>query len=570
MKIFASYSLSCFLLLLGFSLAACLKYKTIPDCDLRAGFTVASDTIYCSSGTCPVQFIDSSKVFPDLEYEWDFRDGSAKVFGRTPAPHNFAPNNSIPYRVLLTVRLGEGCMDTFARNIYVLDGGPVARFTSDQAMDMCFTNESVTFTSQSTNYDSIEWSFGDGSTFKGVGSTVSHSYAVADDYTVRLTAIRGTQRNTFSLPFKVKAHKFEISRADLGPARKVKQLSDRSYAIIGNSIVGGKSKPYLMFVGEKGTPVQILPITTVGDDAKVADFDILPNGSFVLVGTTFRKVGSNTTPDIFYLWLDAVGNVQSTLGLPISMRSDNLEESASSIIVPSTGGIMITGRVFDPNTNTSHIYLFKSATNLNNIDMNLPVSLPDYEEGIAAVEVSVENFVVLGQTRTNAFSATPDILFFKVNKFGAITGNTHTSGNASSGEFAVSISKAADGMALMICGTTTSNGNQDFYLVKTDLAGNPLGSAKIVPDASGVQQISKEISPTKNGGFLIVGIQGGNPCFFTTDANGNNNPIKTYSMNGTEGFISGLQTTDGGFILAGYLENTKLYLVKTDKNGNFN
>ena len=116
-------------LLFSFSLSGCIKYKEIADCSLRAGFHGFRKTLsFVPEHRFEVQFTNNSQIFTGLEYEWDFRDNSHKEFIANPK-HSFAPGK---YRVLLTVRLGEGCMDTFPHNILVLDAGPMAVFTTDK------------------------------------------------------------------------------------------------------------------------------------------------------------------------------------------------------------------------------------------------------------------------------------------------------------------------------------------------------------------------------------------------------------------------------------------------------
>jgi PKD repeat protein len=195
--------------LLAIGALGCLKYKDIPDCDMRAGFQVTQDTFICSGTSCEIQFTDSSEAFTGMEYEWDFRDGSQKVFAASPQ-HAFAPNNAAPYRVLLTVRLGEGCMDTFSRNIWVLDGGPAARFSTDKAMNMCFAKESVTFTNESENATSYVWNFGDNSSPLSANNKnpVTHTYSVAGTYSVTLTATGNGRTNTATVEVVVKVPTF--------------------------------------------------------------------------------------------------------------------------------------------------------------------------------------------------------------------------------------------------------------------------------------------------------------------------------------------------------------------------
>jgi hypothetical protein len=142
-----------------------------------------------------------------------------------------------------------------------------------------------------------------------------------------------------------------------------------------------------------------------------------------------------------------------------------------------------------------------------------------------------------------------------------------------------SVRQTTDG-GYIVAGRTSSfgAGGYDAWLIRTDASGDTLWSrtygGSVGEDAQSVQQ-------TEDGGYIITGYTmsfgGGrreNVYLVKTDADGDTLWTRTYG--GTSGSDCGLsvqQTTDGGYIVAGYsnsfggLGNYDFYLVKTDAAG---
>lgn len=123
-------------------------------------------------------FTDGS-IGPD-EWHWDFGDGSTSTTQHNI--HTYA--NTGTYTVkLVVINHTTGCDDTYTLNIRILDEH--ANFDATQTV-IC-RNTSTTFNASGNTAGSIasyEWDFGDGQT--GAGETVSHVYANAGLFTVRL------------------------------------------------------------------------------------------------------------------------------------------------------------------------------------------------------------------------------------------------------------------------------------------------------------------------------------------------------------------------------------------------
>lgn len=109
---------------------------------------------------------------------WNFGDGATST-DENPF-HIFATAGT--YNVTLALTSPTNCTGTSTTNV-VVPAKPVADFTATPACP----GADVTFTNNSTNATTYEWSFGDGATSTVANPT--HAYTVAGTYTVTLRAI---------------------------------------------------------------------------------------------------------------------------------------------------------------------------------------------------------------------------------------------------------------------------------------------------------------------------------------------------------------------------------------------
>ena len=144
------------------------------------------------------------------------------------------------------------------------------------------------------------------------------------------------------------------------------------------------------------------------------------------------------------------------------------------------------------------------------------------------------------------------------------------------GDYGESMVRTSDG-GYALAGYTNSSGagGYDFYLVKTDVAGNVQWSRTY--GGKNVEQ-GYSVIQTSDGGYALAGLTisfgaGSDDAYLVkTDSSGNMQWNKTYGGVGSEYAFSVVQTSDGGYALAGetYLgpSSDDAYLVKTDSSGN--
>ncbi len=144
-----------------------------------ADFTV-NDSVGC--GSLLALFTDLSSTPINSTYAWNF--GDSQVSSVKNPSHTFSINGS--YTITEVVTSPGGCMDSISKINYIsIQTAPTASFVASTDFAL-IPNAIIDFTSESANYSSLNWDFGD-SYFSNLQSP-SHNFIDTGQFVVCLTA----------------------------------------------------------------------------------------------------------------------------------------------------------------------------------------------------------------------------------------------------------------------------------------------------------------------------------------------------------------------------------------------
>jgi hypothetical protein len=290
------------------------------------------------------------------------------------------------------------------------------------------------------------------------------------------------------------------------------------------------------------------------------------DGGFALAGYTYSYGDGGY--DFWLVKTDSAGNVQWNQTYGGSGR-----EYAVSVIETGDGGFALVGHTYSYGNGGYDAWVVRTAENGNEL-WNQTYGGANSDFAVSIVETGEGDFALAGLS--NSYG-TGDYALWVVRT--AENGNelwNRIYGGART-EDGWSVIETGDG-GFALAGYTYSygDGGYDFWLVKTDSAGNvqwnqTYGGANSDYGMSGIA--------TSDGGYAIVGYTdsfgAGNGDFWLvkTDANGNELWNQTYGGVEADECYSVVETGDGGFALAGYTYSygagsSDFWLVKTSNSPN--
>jgi len=199
---------------------------------------------------------------------------------------------------------------------------------------------------------------------------------------------------------------------------------------------------------------------------------------------------------------------------------------------------------------------------------------PNIEGGISVIQASNGDFVVVGVTDSYG-SGKYDIYMVRTDS----SGDTiwwKAFGGAEDDE-GYSVQETSDG-GFIIAGNTKSfgAGNYDIYLLKTNNSGNVQWSKVF---GGSYAENGNSVIQTSDGGYIVAGktvtYGAGNSDVYLVKTDSSGNVMWTKTFGGTDGdeARSIQQTDDGGYIIVGKTSSSgagsyDVFLIKTDSDGN--
>ena len=234
------------------------------------------------------------------------------------------------------------------------------------------------------------------------------------------------------------------------------------------------------------------------------------------------------------------------------------------------GGYVITGAY---GYSSYDIGLIKTDSQ-GNEECNQIYGGSEWDKGKFVQQTMDGGYIIIGYTRSYG-SGNFDVWLIKTDSEGTEEWNQTYGG--SNNDYGYSVQQTMDD-GFIIVGTTASygNGNSDVWLIKTDSQGNEEWNQTYGgSDDDG----GRSFQQTSDGGYVIAGYTqsygNGNSdvWLIKTDSQGNEEWNQTFGGASTDYSYSVEQTTDGGYVITGYTQsygngNTDVWLIKTGPEGN--
>jgi len=277
--------------------------------------------------------------------------------------------------------------------------------------------------------------------------------------------------------------------------------------------------------------------------------------------SAYSSIVSCTTADnIQVAWTRTFGGSGDDCGYSVQQTSD--------------GGYIITGETDPYGAGFTDVWLIKTDSS-GNVAWNKTFGGSSSDSGRSVEQTLDGGYIIAGYTAGSCESRWLDVWLIKTDDSGNVAWNKTFCGSVTdSGE---SVQQTSDG-GYIIAGYTDSYGagGGDVWLIKTDDSGNVAWNKTFggSGDDSGYS-----VQQTSDGGYIIAGgtysygAGAADVWLIKADSSGNVAWNKTFGGSGDDYGESVQQTSDGGYVIAGYTGSygarmNNVWLIKADSSGN--
>jgi hypothetical protein len=289
------------------------------------------------------------------------------------------------------------------------------------------------------------------------------------------------------------------------------------------------------------------------------------DGGYIITGGT-GSFGAGGF-DVYLVKTDSLGDTLWT-----RTYGDTANDWGYSVQETSDGGYILSGSTESYGSGLFDLYLIKT-DNIGDTLWTKVYGGTGYEIGYSVQETSDGGYIIAGYT--GSFGAGgEDVYLVKTDSLGDTLWTKTYGGSLYEGCQSVRIT--SDGGFIIVAWTNSFGaGRDDIYLIKTDPVGDTLWT-RLYGDSLDEWGYSAE--ETSDGGFILAGYTatfgagGGDVYLIRTDSLGNTLWSKTYGDTAQDISYSVEQTSDGGFIVTGFTKSfgageEDVYLIKTDASG---
>jgi len=349
-------------------------------------------------------------------------------------------------------------------------------------------------------------------------------------------------------------------------ANSIQQTTDGGYIVAGwtYSFGSGATDVYILKLNSKGE-VQWQKTFGGKDDDVAYSLQQTTDGGYIVAGRTY-SFGSGLE-DAYILKLNSKGDLewQKTFG------GEGIA-GAFSIQQTKDGGYIVAGLTEPFGSEEADVYILK-LNSKGEIDWQKTFGDQVVDQANSIQQTKDGGYIVAGVTGSFGFGE-QDAYILKLNSKGEIEWQKTFGGDGF--DIATSIQQTTDG-GYIAAGWTESfgSGEYDAYVLKLNSKGEvewqKTFGGKDYDEANSIQQ-------TTDGGYIVAGWTksfgsgGADVYILKLNSKGEVEWQKTFGGGDSDGAFSNLQTTDGGYIVAGWTWSfgsggADVYILKLDSKG---
>jgi len=352
------------------------------------------------------------------------------------------------------------------------------------------------------------------------------------------------------------------------------QTTDGGYAVSGGTYSqgAGGADAWVIKLDKQGNQVWDKTYGGSGNDAALSLIQTT-DGGYAVAGWTQSKGADNL--DFWVIKLDEQGNQiwDRTYG----GSGEDIAPKPIPLIQTTDGGYAVAGATSTKGFGEVDFWVIKLDEQGNQVwDKTYGGSGADFASSL--IQTIDGGYAVAGATSTKG-SGDVDFWVIKLDKQGNQIWD-RTYGSGSGDDFAlksIPFIQTIDG-GYAVAGWTKSKGSGevDFWVIKLDKQGNQIWDRTY--GGSG-NDVASSLIQTTDGGYAVAGLTssqgagGGDFWVIKLDEQGNQIWDRTYGGSGADFAFSLIQTIDGGYAVAGFTSsqgagNTDAWVIKLDENGN--
>ena len=348
-------------------------------------------------------------------------------------------------------------------------------------------------------------------------------------------------------------------------AYSVQQNADDGYIIAGytTSFGAGSRDVYLSRTDAKGS---MLWTKTFGESNTDYAWTVqqTTDGGFI-IGAHSGSFGAGSH-DVYLIKCDANGEIVWT-----KVYGGSSADGAYSIQQTVDGGYIISAHVNSFGAGLHDVYLIK--TDAQGDTLWTKIYGGSNEDRLRAVQQTTDGGYILVSETLSFGAGSADVYLVKTDSSGNLMWTKTYGGSAA--DYGYSVRQTLD-EGYIIAGYTSSfgTGMSDVYLIRTDSIGD-ISWAKTYGGNS--SDFGYSVRQTTDEGYIVAGYtesfgNAGDVYLLRTNSDGNLLWSQSYGGASNDRGWSVQQTTDGGYVIAGYSESfgagdKDVYLIKTDEFG---